>query len=241
MPRRNNPGDSRDPDYYFHNPRLDPLFIVQAYAAGFFPWYNPGEAVRYYQPSERAILVPREVHVSRSLRRQVRAMGFSCAVDVNFSATMAACAEVHTRREGGTWIGGDLQGAFERLHGLGLAHSLEVYQGEVLCGGVYGLSLGSIFFGESMFFSVSGASKCALASLAYFLDFHSFDLVDCQILSRHLQTLGVRGCVREEFAQHLRGAVERPTLVGNWGRGGAGSAGFRSWDDVLALCSSGSA
>ena len=160
--------------------------------------------------------MPPTPHMSRSLRRQIRTGGWSCAVDGNFPAVIQQCADRHRIDDGGTWITADIINAFLQLHAIGIAHSVEVYHGQSLIGGIYGLSVGNAFFGESMFGAVSGASKFAFTALAAYIAHRAIDFVDCQLPTPHLLSLGARIISRDAFEPLLARALTAPTAVGSW-------------------------
>lgn len=179
---------------------LAPARLLAAYRRGIFPWYTEGQPVLWWCPDPRAVLFPQELYVSHRLARTLRRAGFTVTFDRAFDAVIAACsAPRRTREPGGTWITGDMQEAYRRLHRQGHAHSVEVWQNGVLAGGLYGVSVGRIFFGESMFSARRDASKIALVRLVRQLAAWDFPLLDCQINSAHLSNLGSRLIPRAEF------------------------------------------
>jgi leucyl/phenylalanyl-tRNA--protein transferase len=185
---------------------LSPLRLLNAYRRGIFPWYSPGQPVLWWSPDPREVLFPPEFHVSRSLARALRTRGFEYRVDAAFEAVIDACA---APRDGspGTWITGDMREAYVELHRRGIAHSCEIWRGERLVGGVYGVRLGALFFGESMFSVERDASKAALAGLVRDCIADGTELIDCQMPSAHLRSLGSRALPRSEFLKRLRQAI----------------------------------
>jgi leucyl/phenylalanyl-tRNA---protein transferase len=182
--------------------------LLLAYSLGIFPWYNEGDPLLWWSPDPRCVLDPRHFHRSRSLTKLLRRQSFTITCNRAFSQVVAACAQL--RESTGTWLGADMRRAYERLHQIGYAHSVECWQGEMLVGGVYGVALGRCFFGESMFHRVSGASKMALFALAERL--RDGELIDCQLSSAHLLSLGAREIPRDEFLRRLqRGGVTPST------------------------------
>jgi leucyl/phenylalanyl-tRNA--protein transferase len=181
---------------------LDSATLLRAYSRGIFPWYEAPQPILWWTPDPRSVLFPAEIHVSRSLRRSLRRSGFRLARDRDFAAVVRACA---APREGqrGTWIDNAMQRAYKRLHDEGWAHSIEVYDGDELVGGLYGVRLGGAFFGESMFSLRSDASKIALVALARGLAARPGAFIDCQIESEHLNSLGARNLSRLDFEQRL--------------------------------------
>ncbi|MBS0367214.1 MAG: leucyl/phenylalanyl-tRNA--protein transferase [Proteobacteria bacterium] len=177
--------------------------LLAAYSRGIFPWYSPGQPVLWWSPDPRAVLFPGEFRCRRSLAQRIRNGGFTLGVDQDFGAVIDGCA---APREGspGTWITPEMRAAYLRLHRLGYAHSVEVRRGAALVGGLYGVRLGGVFFGESMFSRERDASKVALAHLVALCAPNALEVIDCQMPSRHLESLGVRSVVRSEFQQLLR-------------------------------------
>lgn len=182
---------------------LSPARLLAAYRHGIFPWYNAGEPILWWCPDPRAVLYPAELHISRSLARNLRRGYFSFSLDQDFAGVIAACAATPRRGQPGTWITAEMQAAYRELHALGHAHSLEVWQNEALAGGVYGVAVGRMFFGESMFSRARDASKAALVVLLRQLAQWGFPLLDCQIASPHLASLGSRLIPREAFLRTL--------------------------------------
>jgi leucyl/phenylalanyl-tRNA---protein transferase len=176
--------------------------LLAAYRQGIFPWYSPGQPVLWWSPDPRAVLFPQEFHCSRSLARTIRAARFECAVDGTFEAVIDACAAPR-QRSTGTWITSEMRAAYCDLHRLGFAHSIEVYEAGKLVGGLYGVFMGRVFFGESMFSRERDASKVALAHLVGLASVNGIDVIDCQVASRHLESLGARTIPRREFQAFL--------------------------------------
>ena len=172
--------------------------LLSAYYNGVFPWFNQGEAIAWYSPDPRMILTPERLHVSRSLNKQLKR--FHIKVNGNFSAVIGHCASVVRKDQQGTWINKDMIKAYTALHKKGDAHSIEAYQDEKLVGGLYGVALGQVFFGESMFSLVSNASKVVLV---YLLTQMPYRLLDCQVFSHHLQSLGAETVTRHCFMTML--------------------------------------
>ncbi len=190
--------------------------LILAYSMGIFPWYGPGDPILWWSPPRRCILEPSSFHISRSLRRLLRQGRFKVTLDRAFPQVIRACAEIRLERGEETWITPEMIGAYCRLHELGLAHSAEAWQGGDLVGGIYGVSLGRAFFGESMFFRVANASKVAFATLARKLSEWHFSLIDCQMITPHLQSLGAKEVSRAEFLRRLAEALQFPTRRGRW-------------------------
>jgi leucyl/phenylalanyl-tRNA--protein transferase len=194
---------------------LSPRRLLTAYAMGIFPWYQE-EPILWYSPDPRAVLLPGDLRVSRRLRRTLRQEIFELRLDTAFEEVIRTCANVPRRGGPGTWITPDMIAAYCALHELGFAHSSEAWSGGELVGGVYGVSLGGGFFGESMFFRRRDASKAALTALVWQLEAWGFDLFDCQLPTAHLARLGAREWRRARFLRELRRILERPTRRGTW-------------------------
>lgn len=183
---------------------LSPQRILEAYRNGIFPWYSPGEPILWWSPNPRMVLAPSEIKVSRSLRRTLRAGNYQIRLDSDFPAVIRACARTRRKGQAGTWISGEMQAAYCALHELGFAHSVETWLDDKLIGGLYGLAIGKMFYGESMFAHATDASKIALAHLCRHLEAQSFGLIDCQMNTPHLASLGAREIARSEFIARLR-------------------------------------
>ncbi|MBW3568060.1 MAG: leucyl/phenylalanyl-tRNA--protein transferase [Proteobacteria bacterium] len=189
--------------------------LIDAYAHGIFPWpYDNGE-VYWWSPDPRAVLFPSELHVSRSLRRTLNRGHFRFSVDRDFRGVIAACARTPRNDQGGTWITDDMLAAYLDLHNAGYAHSLETWQDGKLVGGIYGVALGKVFFGESMFSHASDASKAALVMLVDEMRARDFVLLDCQVASAHLESLGSREISRHSFLELLE-AHAQSNEAGYW-------------------------
>jgi len=177
--------------------------LVNAYRRGIFPWYSEGEPILWWSPAPRCVLYPEHVHISRRLRRRYNRGEFTLSADRAFAQVIEACAQA--RRDGkGTWITAQMRTAYIRLHQAGIAHSLEVWRKDELAGGIYGLALGPVFFGESMFSRVTDASKVALVALCRQLSQWRFTLLDCQVSNPHLLSMGAEEIPRAKFQRHLR-------------------------------------
>jgi leucyl/phenylalanyl-tRNA---protein transferase len=182
--------------------------LLEAYRNGIFPWFNPGEPILWWSPDLRMVLIPGELIVSRSLSKVLRNSPFELRCDTVFEQVMRGCAAPRTKnpvgQPGGTWIGEDMINAYCLLHSLGYAHSVETWLEGKLVGGLYGVSIGRMFYGESMFSGVSNASKIALAHLARQLERWKFGMIDCQMSTPHLVSLGAREIPRSEFIASLQ-------------------------------------
>ncbi len=181
---------------------LAPARLLAAYRNGIFPWYSPGQPVLWWSPDPREVLPVEALHVSRSLARTLRRAHFDVAIDTDFAAVIDACAAPRARSPG-TWITPEMRTAYLRLHALGAAHSVEVRHGTELVGGVYGVAVGRAFSGESMFSRATDASKVALVALAEWCRGRGHALIDCQLPSAHLRSLGSRPMPRAEFLAYL--------------------------------------
>jgi len=190
--------------------------LLLAYRLGIFPWYSEGEPILWWSPDPRLVLYPQELHLSASLRKRIRQHRFDLRADSDFETVIAECGRVRRKNQKGTWIVADMIDAYSRLHQKGFAHSVEVWQADQLVGGLYGVSLGRCFFGESMFSRASDASKIALAGLVQFLSHLNFKLIDCQVPTRHLLSLGACEIPRRRFLAELAAALKANTLAGSW-------------------------
>ncbi|EPE2785754.1 leucyl/phenylalanyl-tRNA--protein transferase [Serratia marcescens] len=187
--------------------------LLAAYERGIFPWYSPGEAILWWSPDPRAVLFPTEFHLNRSLKRFLRHDPFRITLNHDFAAVIAACAH---RPDEGTWIGPEVQRAYQHLHRLGYAHSVEVWQDNQLVGGMYGVAQGALFCGESMFSRVTNASKCALMAFCRHFAAYGGELIDCQVLNAHTARLGAREIPRRQFLQQLSTLQRRPLAPACW-------------------------
>jgi len=194
---------------------LSPQRLLLAYALGIFPWYDE-PPILWFSPDPRMVLVPSELHVPRRLERTLRQGGFETSLDRAFPQVIRACAAARRAGQKGTWINPDMVEAYERLHELGFAHSCEAWWDGELVGGVYGVSIGRGFFGESMFHRRTDASKVALVTLVRQLAAWDFDLVDCQLHTEHLERFGAREWPRTRFQAALARTIEAPTRRGPW-------------------------
>ena len=189
--------------------------LILAYRMGIFPWYSEGEPLLWWSPDPRLVLLPSKFHLSRSLKRVIQKGCFQVTFDTAFKEVVYGCA-ASRRNSSGTWIVPEMVKAYQKLNDMGIAHSVESWQNGRLEGGLYGVSLGGCFFGESMFSRISNASKVALWTLVDFLKNRRFDLVDCQVTSDHLLSLGAEEMPRSRFLENLKQSLEKPTLTGKW-------------------------
>jgi len=188
---------------------LSPERLVAAYRHGCFPWYQDGQPLLWWSPDPRTVLFPDELHVSRSMAKLLRQGRYRVSFDQDFAAVIRACAAPRTYADG-TWITDNMQTAYIDLHARGLAHSVEVWEGDQLVGGLYGLAMGQLFFGESMFSRADNASKVGFTRLVEHLRDAGFALIDCQMPTQHLQSLGARSISRTEFAGYLTRYLDQP-------------------------------
>ena len=195
---------------------LHPLRLLNAYRHGIFPWYEEGQPVLWWSPDPRSVLFIREFRLRRSMRKRLRNAGLHVTLDKDFVNVMQACS-LPRHDQLGTWITPAMIEAYGTLHRMGRAHSAEVWTAEgELVGGLYGLALGRVFFGESMFSQHTDASKIALATLACQLQRWGFELIDCQQTTQHLMSLGAREIPRETFVERLTQDCEKPGHTGHW-------------------------
>ncbi|MGV6845902.1 MAG: leucyl/phenylalanyl-tRNA--protein transferase [Lutibacter sp.] len=174
-----------------------------AYNNGIFPWYNEGEPIIWYSPDPRMVLFPKEVKVSKSMKKIINQSVFEVSFNKNFKEVIHACKSIKRKNQNGTWITSEMENAYLQLHKKGLAKSVEVWQNKELVGGLYGVDLGHVFCGESMFSKVSNASKVAFIFLAEKCKKENYKLIDCQVYNEHLASLGAREIRRKEFLKYL--------------------------------------
>jgi len=182
--------------------------LLLAYRSGIFPWYSEGEPILWWSPDPRLVLYPDELRISRSLRKIIKRKPFHITFDQDFEAVITGCAEAKRSYGEGTWITEEMKSAYIELHRRGYARSVEAWQDEKLVGGLYGISMGRAFFGESMFSRVSNASKVAFVSLVQTLQKNRFTLIDCQVRTDHLIRFGAREVSRKGFLEQLGKAIE---------------------------------
>ncbi|MEM7194608.1 MAG: leucyl/phenylalanyl-tRNA--protein transferase [Pseudomonadota bacterium] len=196
---------------------LSPQRLIHAYSRGIFPWYSPGEPILWWSPDPRCIIAVDSFKPKRSLAKNIRNRPHEFKMDCAFEAVIHECAAPRDR-ESGTWISADMQKAYIRLNQMGVAHSAEIWHEDELVGGLYGVAIGSVFFGESMFSRVQDGSKMALVHLIAYLQQWGFTLVDCQVTSNHMLSLGAFEIPRAEFSDHLEWAIRQPGKPGRWTR-----------------------
>lgn len=210
------PNDAEDDGLIAIGGDLKPERLINAYASGIFPWYSEGQPILWFSPDPRLILIPRKFKISNSLRRIIRSNKFTIKVDTNFEQVIRTCSKTPRPGQNGTWITEDMIQAYIELHRIGIAHSFESYQNDTLVGGLYGLSLGKAFFGESMFHTVPNASKVALNALVSFSKSRAFQFIDAQVPTDHLKSLGAEEITRTDFLKRLDSSLHEPTEQGAW-------------------------
>lgn len=211
---------------------LRPERLLVAYASGIFPWYDEGQPILWHSPDPRMVLDAGKLHVPASLRKAIRRRPYRLTLDTAFDEVIAGCAAVRRPEGPGTWITPEMIEAYSELHRRGFAHSAEAWEGEALAGGLYGVSLGGAYFGESMFARRPDASKIAFAALVGQLGRWGITLVDCQVHTEHLERFGAEEWPRSRYLEALGRALERKTRRGVWRfdakAGGAPTESLRS-------------
>ncbi len=180
--------------------------LLLAYTHGIFPWYEPGEEILWWCPRERFVIFPEEIHISRSMKKYIKKHELKMLLNRDFADTMHRCRVKREFNEG-TWISDEMEAAYHRLHEAGYAVSLEVFEDDALAGGLYGVSIGKCFFGESMFSERENGSKAALIALAQALSANRFLFIDCQFYTEHLESMGGRYISWEEYEKKLRAGI----------------------------------
>ncbi|MCB1858708.1 MAG: leucyl/phenylalanyl-tRNA--protein transferase [Gammaproteobacteria bacterium] len=189
--------------------------LLNAYRAGIFPWYSVDQPILWWSPDPRLVLFPKRIRVSRSLKKAMKRQPFEVSFDNSFSRVISACSEPRLGQEG-TWITTEMKSAYTELHRQGFGHSVEVWLEGRLVGGLYGVAIGQVFYGESMFSRVPNASKVALVHLARFLSDAEFRLIDCQVHTDHLVSMGAEPLDRESFCWEVAQGVRQPGIPGSW-------------------------
>ena len=196
---------------------LSPSRLIAAYEHGAFPWYNPGEPILWWTPPTRAILPLENLRIHKSMRNELNKGRYKITFDTCFSEVVKNCANIQRPEDAHTWISNDIHSAYCNLHELGLAHSVEAWLDDELVGGLYGVSIGQMFFGESMFSKSTNASKVAFTHLVEKLKSWGFGPIDCQIINPHLESLGAIEISREDFSTLLAEKItSAPTVKGSW-------------------------
>jgi len=210
------PREAEPPGIVASGGNLSPGMLVSAYRQGIFPWFNEEDPILWWSPDPRFVLYPDRLHVSKSMRRVLKRGLFRITFDTAFDQVISECAARERPGQDGTWITEEMRDAYSVLHRLGIAHSVEAWQEERLVGGLYGLSLGKIFFGESMFTHSANASKTAFIVLVRALSAHGVGLIDCQVYTHHLSTLGAEDIPRSRYLAELNSLLEEPGLPESW-------------------------
>jgi len=195
---------------------LRPERLILAYSLGIFPWYSEGQPILWHSPDPRMVLRAEDLRVSRSLQKTLRKRPYRITLDQAFPKVVECCARVPRPGQRGTWITRGMKKAYTELHRRGVAHSVEAWSGDALVGGLYGVSLGAVFFGESMFAKKPDASKVAFVTLVEHLHRSGICLIDCQVYTQHLARFGAAEWPRRSYLAALRRAIEKPTLEGPW-------------------------
>lgn len=195
---------------------LSPPRLLEAYRRGIFPWYSRGQPILWWCPDPRAVLIPQQIKVSRSLAKTIRNRGFDTRIDHSFREVLRYCGSTELR-PGGTWLSPEMRAAYLRLHKLGYAHSVETWLNDRLVGGLYGIALGNVFFGESMFSLERDASKVALKRLCDELVVRGYQIIDCQMATPHLMSLGAELIPRPDFIELLTAHVGEDLTPRAWG------------------------
>ncbi|MCG8684324.1 MAG: leucyl/phenylalanyl-tRNA--protein transferase [Desulfobacterales bacterium] len=198
---------------------LEPQRLILAYRNGIFPWFSNNEPILWWSPDPRLVLDPSDVKISRSLKKKIRKASFSIKINTAFEQTIIACSQPRQNKDEGTWLVDEMIEAYIMLHKMGYAHSVEAWQDGCLAGGLYGVSIGKSFFGESMFSKVPDASKVALVALAEYLDLHEFDMIDCQVTTDHLLRMGAKEISRDNFIDILNRSVKAQVPENIWSSG----------------------
>ncbi|WP_420827476.1 leucyl/phenylalanyl-tRNA--protein transferase [Nitrosophilus alvini] len=216
-------------DYIFPDPRyacdeglvafggdLSENRLLAAYKHGIFPWYSEGDPILWWSPNPRLVLYPNDLKISKSLKKRLKKNIFEIRVDTNFKEVIENCGKIKRKDQSGSWILPEVVDAYCKLFDMGFAHSVEIYFEDRLVGGLYGVSMGAAFFGESMFSKMSDASKTALVHLCLLAKKWKFDFIDCQIPSDHLKRMGAVEISRDRFLDELEIALNKPGKIGNW-------------------------
>ena len=201
---------------------LCPDRILSAYRRGIFPWFSGNQPILWWSPNPRAVLLPSKIRISRSLKKNIRNRGFRITTDRAFVDVVKECAKDREQQKG-TWITTEMRDAYTALHSRGHAHSVETWQNGELVGGLYGISIGKAFFGESMFARETDSSKTALVGLSTLLTTWEYHFIDCQVRSSHLDSLGAKCIPRNQFSKMLERAIRVPVAPHHWTHSKAGS------------------
>ena len=215
--------------YIFPNPRysadegllafggdLSPNRILTAYRKGIFPWFNQDDPILWWSPNPRMVLYPNDFKINKSFRRFLRQDRYKVKFDSSFEEVINYCGSVNRVGQNGTWLIDDMKNAYIELFKMGFAHSVEVYEDDILVGGLYGLSMGRVFFGESMFSLKSNASKVGFKALSDVLNEREYDFIDCQVKNDYLAQMGAKNISRDKFLDELEESLTRPSNLGSW-------------------------
>lgn len=218
---------------------LSPGMLLSAYRQGVFPWFNDDDPIVWWSPDPRFVLIPSELHASKTMRKIIKKRSFAISLDTDFGAVIRACSGTPRPRQGGTWITDDMIAAYELLYRLGWAHSVEARLDGRLVGGLYGISIGSAFFGESMFSLEPDASKAAFIPLVWRLCDEGFTLIDSQVYTDHVASMGGKNIARTEYLSLLSSALKAPTRRGCWSDAFPGFPDSRAYRSLCAPVQSG--
>lgn len=211
-----NPEQADDAGLVAVGGELSPEFIISAYMQGIFPWFGDEDPILWWSPNPRLVLFPEKFKVSSSLKQLIRSNKFELRIDSVFAEVIDNCSKAPRPGQNGTWITDEMKIAYTELHEMGIAHSFETYLNDELIGGLYGLSLGAVFFGESMFFKATDASKFAMFHLVEFCKKHHIHLIDAQQPTKHLKSLGAEEMERKDFLVRLNEFLKPATQTGKW-------------------------
>ena len=210
------PSQANEDGLLAYGGNLEPETLIQAYSQGIFPWYDDSSPIMWWSPDPRMILFPNEIKISKTLKHTLNSGKYKCSFDQSFKEVISQCAKIPRASQKGTWITTKMQKAYIKLHKIGLAHSVETWENDRLVGGLYGISLGSAFFGESMFHHMPDASKVALHYLNEGIKKWDFDFIDAQTPTSHLKSMGAKEVSRERFLKLLEKSMKKPTKTGSW-------------------------
>lgn len=210
------PNSAMDEGLLAYGGDLNPNRVLKAYQLGIFPWFNEGDPILWWSPNPRATLFPKQFKLSKSFKRVLRNKPYKVSFDNDFETVIKRCAQIERKDQEGSWIVPQMINTYTILHQRGFAHSVEVYEDDLLIGGLYGVSLGGAFFGESMFSLKKDASKIALYHLCQLCIKMDFDFIDCQVPTAHLQSLGAQLIPRQQFLQMLKRSNSKKTITGSW-------------------------
>jgi len=211
-----NPRDSADEGLLAYGGDLSPNRILTAYRKGIFPWFNKNDPILWWSPNPRMILYPNEFKVNKSFRRFLHQERYKIKFDNAFEEVINYCSTVYRDGQNGTWLIDDMKNAYIELFKMGFAHSVEVYEDNILVGGLYGLAMGRVFFGESMFSLKSNASKVGFKALSDVLDSRGYDFIDCQVKNDYLVQMGAKNINRDKFLDELEESLTRSSDLGSW-------------------------